>query len=219
MTVLGNGLHEVACDEGALSVREATLSTLRRLGASEENKLIVQSNLANTYRALGRDEQALRLRREVYYGTLRLHGEEHRDSLREANNYAVDLCDLQRHAEAKSLLRKQLPVARRVLGDDDISTLRMRMTYGRALYKDDGATLDDLREAVTTLEEIERTARRVFGGTHPLTRKIEDRLRESRFALESGAHEKKDAQLRLLRARSYLPYAAAALAAAAYLVM
>ena len=44
------------------------------------------------------------------------------------------------------------------------------------LYKDDGATLDDLREAVTTLEETDRTARRVFGGAHPLTVDIEDSL-------------------------------------------
>ena len=37
------------------------------------------------------------------------------------------------------------------------------------VYKDPGATLDDLREAVTTLEESERIARRVLGGAHPLT--------------------------------------------------
>ena len=33
-----------------------------------------------------------------------------------------------------------------------------------ALYQDPRATLDDLREAVTTLEDTERIARRVFGG-------------------------------------------------------
>ena len=37
-------------------------------------------------------------------------------------------------------------------------------TFAKALYKDDkAATLDDLRDAVTTLEEMERTARRVLG--------------------------------------------------------
>ena len=46
----------------------------------------------------------------------------------------------------------------------------MRWIYAQALYKDDGATLDDLREAVTTLEEIERTARRVLGSAHPSQR-------------------------------------------------
>ena len=44
-------------------------------------------------------------------------------------------------------------------------------------------TLDDLREAVTTLEETERTARRVFGGAHPLTQEIEHHLRDARAAL------------------------------------
>ena len=38
-------------------------------------------------------------------------------------------------------------------------------------------TLEDLREAVTTLEETQRIARRVFGGAHPLTEGIEDSLR------------------------------------------
>ena len=46
-----------------------------------------------------------------------------------------------------------------------------------ALYRDDAATLDDLREAATMLEELERTARRVFGGEHPLTSDIEISLR------------------------------------------
>ena len=52
-----------------------------------------------------------------------------------------------------------------------------------ALYKADSAPLDDLREAVTTLEETERTARRVFGGAHPLTTGIEGELRNARAAL------------------------------------
>ena len=47
------------------------------------------------------------------------------------------------------------------------------------------ATLDDLREAVTTLEEIGRTARRVFGGAHPLTTGIEDALGKSRAKLRA----------------------------------
>ena len=52
-----------------------------------------------------------------------------------------------------------------------------------AIYRDAGATLDDLREAVTTLEKSERTARRVHGGAHPLTVDIEDELRDARAAL------------------------------------
>ena len=41
---------------------------------------------------------------------------------------------------------------------------------------DPGATLDDLREAATTLEDAERIARRVFGGTNPITTGIERSL-------------------------------------------
>ena len=49
-----------------------------------------------------------------------------------------------------------------------------------SLYDDPDATLDDLREAVTTLEDSQRIARRVFGGAHPLTMGIEDSLQEAR---------------------------------------
>ena len=61
----------------------------------------------------------------------------------------------------------------------------MKLGDGMALYKDPGATLDDLREAVTTLEEMERTARRVLGGAHPMTAGIELHLRDARAALST----------------------------------
>ena len=49
MTVLGNGLYAAKNYVDTLSVREADLSMRRRLGASEEDLLVVQSNLAITY--------------------------------------------------------------------------------------------------------------------------------------------------------------------------
>jgi hypothetical protein len=76
-----------------------------------------------------------------------------------------------------------MPVARRVLGESDEITLVMRRVYAIALYEDASATLDDLREAVTTFEDLERTARRVLGGAHPLTVYIEDDLQATRAAL------------------------------------
>ena len=54
-----------------------------------------------------------------------------------------------------------------------------------ALCRDADATLDDLREAVTTLEDVERTARRVFGGAHPTTTEIEKSLQNARAALRA----------------------------------
>ena len=64
-------------------------------------------------------------------------------------------------------------------------TLTMRWIYAEALYKDPGATLDDLREAVTTLEDAKRIARRVLGSAHPTTAGIEKSLREARAALRA----------------------------------
>ena len=62
----------------------------------------------------------------------------------------------------------------------------MRWTYAEALYKDGDATLDDLRQSVTALENTEQTARRVLGGTHPITLGIGFSLREARAAGHSS---------------------------------
>ena len=59
----------------------------------------------------------------------------------------------------------------------------MRLKYARALHEDDGATLDDLSEAVTSIADTERIARRVLGGAHPLTTGIERQLGLARAAL------------------------------------
>ena len=190
MTWLANGLASAGHMEDALSVREADLSVLRRLGGSPHNMLIVQGNIANTYDALGRHQDSMRMTQEVYSGWLKLHGEEHENTLMGAHNYAASLIQLRRFEEAKALHRKMIPVARRVLGAFHKHTLGMSLNYARALYRADGAKLDDLREAVTTLEEIKRTARRVLGGAHPLVLALEGSMRLSREALharESGA--------------------------------
>ena len=52
-----------------------------------------------------------------------------------------------------------------------------------ALYCDPGATLDNLREALTTLEEVAPIARRVLGGANPTTVDIEFNLRAARTEL------------------------------------
>ena len=110
-------------------------------------------------------------------------GEEDEKTLRAAYNYANALVSLKRFEEAKALFCKTIPVARRVLGENDQTTLRMKWNYAMALYNDSDATLDDLREAVTTLEDLERTTRRVFGSAHPVAGAIGNFLRDARVAL------------------------------------
>ena len=113
------------------------------------------------------------------------HDVERMRTLIAADNYALSLLGLRRFEEAKSLMRKTLPVARRVLGESHDLTIRVVRSYARALYEDGDATLDDLREAVETLAETERTARRVLGGAHPVTEEIEDDFQNARAALRA----------------------------------
>ena len=82
-------------------------------------------------------------------------------------------------------MRKKVPLARRVLGEGHEITLKMRWIYAQSFYMNDSATLDDLRKAVTTLEDTERTARRVLGGAHPITVDIGLTLQRARAGLRA----------------------------------
>ena len=124
-------------------------------------------------------------RREIRAASSRVDTASPRSSSVAPASYAATLTDLRRFEEAKSLLRKTIPVARRVFGESNDLTLKLRWSYGGALCEDAGATLDDLREAATTLEETERIARRVMGGLHPTTTGIENALQEARAALRA----------------------------------
>ena len=62
---------------------------------------------------------------------------------------------------------------------------KLRWSYASALCADAAATLDDLREGVTSLEVTERTARRVLGGAHPVTDGVEETLRNARRLLRA----------------------------------
>jgi hypothetical protein len=184
MGLLGNGLHDADHDADALSVFEAQLSMLRRLGESDDAIFPVRCCLLRMYRKLDRNVP-FSLQRDVYLGWLKIYGEEHRESLGEACSYAVLLSSLKRFEEARAVLRKAIPVAQRVLGDGDEMTIGMRGNYARSLYRDPNATLDDIREAVTILEEIAPTARRSLDGAHSLLSNILKSLRYARAALRA----------------------------------
>ena len=141
------------------------------------------------------------MRQEIYSSHLKLNGKEHHDTLREAENYASSLLSLQHYEEARSLLHRMIPVARRVLDASHDTMIRMSRSYAKALYKDPGATLDDLNEAVTTLEETARTARRVMGGSHPLAVAIEKSLLRSRAKLRARGGSFQRASEEKLRTR------------------
>ena len=104
-----------------------------------------------------------------------------------ATNYANTLVEMQRFKEARKLMRKTIPVARRVVGESHEVTLKIRWIYGQALHKDPVATLDDLREAVTTLESVANSWKQVFGQAHPETPKVQGALEMARKTLARAA--------------------------------
>jgi hypothetical protein len=177
-----------------------------------------------------RCKENLRLQRAVYLECLKSRGEGHRETVLEASEYANYLIALKRYKEVKELLRRTLPAAEHVLGKDhergcreDVYNggfgilLKMHWLYAEALYKDAGATLDDLREAVATLEILERDARIVLGdNARRFVEDIESSLRDARAALRrrGGGPLRLAAQRAQTEARSYLPYAVERQAAA-----
>ena len=177
MNMLGDGLFKADHHEDALSVYEAQLSMLRRLGGpgSERSILITQGNLATIYRELGLHEKALRLRRDVCFGFLKLNGEDHRDTLIAANNYAMNLLDLRRFKEAKRVLRKVIPVALRVLGAEHNLTLSLREDLCRATLCGDSSA-NERRDALKMLEDTLGVMRRVLGPQHPTTQRVQQCL-------------------------------------------
>ena len=121
---------------------------------------------------------------------MKLNGEDEGTTLLAASNYASSLVssnfdNQERFEEARSVLRKMVPVARRVLGEGHGTTLGLRANYCQALYRGEIATLDDIREAVTILEDLAPFARRVLGGAYPLAMSIETTLRDARAALHA----------------------------------
>ena len=78
----------------------------------------------------------------------------------------------------------------------------MRWCYATVLYKDPAATHGDLREATTTLEDVERTARRVLSSAHPITVGVERSLQIARAAIrEREASSGMATRTRAARAR------------------
>ena len=154
--------------------------------AQRKNTSSPQGNISNTYQMLGRIEDCLRMRRDVYSGCVKHHGEEQVDTLRAANNYAKSLIDTLRFTEAKNLLRKKRPVARRSLGENDETTLRMSWYYAVALYMDPAARRGPARPRRRSRRIIARGALARTLGQRELTRPGKTRFFNARENAAAG---------------------------------
>ena len=99
------------------------------------------------------------------------------------SNYARFLKKHEEYDKAKSLHRRTIPMARRALGDSNDITLRMRWLYANCLCDYKNATLDDLVEAVETLEAVAKLWKRVKGERHPETPAVLEALKVAREKL------------------------------------
>ena len=130
----------------------------------------MQGNLANSYAALGRIEQALSINREVYARRSALYGKCHESTLGTAGNLASALVDdLEQFDEAKVFLRDRIPEASRVLGNDHSITFRLQRMYAQSLYQNYRASREDVTVAIATLEDLDRRQTRIYGAAHPQT--------------------------------------------------
>ena len=162
--------------EDKVRILEAQIATETRLGAPELNILIAKNNIANCYDRLGRREDVLQLRREVYARSVAI-GSPDALSFSYALSLSMALVEANYSAEAKHFLCEQLPKARRALGAEDQAFIKLRRTYARCLCDADGATRDDVVEATTILEELSRMTRRLFGPSHSFTEDNDNYLR------------------------------------------
>ena len=113
-----------------------------------------------------------------------MRGHQQEDTLIGALGIASTLGNLGRYGEIKSFLPKNISAARSSLGVENSTTLQLTNAYARALA-DGGASLHDLREAVTTFEDIKETSNRVLGMDHPLSCEIQGNLERAR---KKGRH-------------------------------
>ena len=137
--------------------------------------MLTKINIANTYTLLDREDSAIGLYREGYAGFKRLYGPSHTRTIDAVQNLVNALGKSGQVAEAKALLREQIPSMRK-LGPDHRSTICLRLILAKCLDNNQNATQDDRNETLAILEDVEPRARRVFGSGHPLAKDARDTL-------------------------------------------
>jgi len=61
--------------------------------------------------------------------------------------------------------------------------VRMRLLYAMCLFEDDAASRDDVADAISQLEELLRTAHRIYGPANPLVKNVKETLEFARERL------------------------------------
>ena len=125
---------------------------------------------------VGRHDEALRLRRDLYARSSTLYGNASDKTLLRAANLASSLIEARAFDEATPFLRQQVPVANQALGLDHVRALTLASLLSFALRNNPDATRDDLRESESIAVNVLQRQRRVLGPAHPKTKASERTL-------------------------------------------
>ena len=201
--LVGDSLRKSRPEE-ALRVLKAHLASRRRyFWHNEEGILIAQSNLALCLNDdLGRHDEALVIRREVFARRLATCGVSDEWTINSGYNLSSSLRKVGLQEEARTLVCDQLlPVARRSLGPDHDTTIRLNHSLAATIMRSPECTRndlcfesthdpltcpytgDDLLEAETIMQDVVRRRRRVLGPAHPETLHAEKVLSRARAKL------------------------------------
>jgi serine/threonine protein kinase len=110
-------------DVAAAQYEAARAHYTKHRGPDHPDTLASCNNLANSYAALGRRAEALKLRQDTLARRQAVLGADHPDTLASMHNLATSYSDLGRHAEALPLREQILELRRARLGPDDPETL------------------------------------------------------------------------------------------------
>ena len=174
MTALGTGLYMTFSYADALTAFEGDLAMMQRIRAPEFMMQSQKTNVANCYDYLGRKDEALVIRREIYAWRRINLGFSNDLTQTAALNVSHSLIESGRIPEAKSICYEvigALPPDKLI----SFNMLRLRQKLAWAEF-DDG----NLREAQAMYEDLERSTLRVLGPAHPLTQGVKTYLKVTR---------------------------------------
>ena len=131
-------------------------------------------------------QKAISIYRDVYGRYRALNGDAYPETINVALNFGRALYKDGDFSELKEVLRALLSV-QDVQG---LHGLQLRWLYANALRNAENATLDDLVEAVETLDDVSQKWRRMLGPQHPDYPAVENALNRTRQALAQARASK-----------------------------
>jgi serine/threonine protein kinase/tetratricopeptide (TPR) repeat protein len=193
-TLLQIGRSDLAIPQ-YLRVREIYTA---KLGPDHYDTIMSMNNLANSYHAAGRIQEALKLHEKALQLLKAKLGPEHPDTLTSMNNLAASYAAAGRSQDAHKLIEETLRLVRVKLGDDHRLTLTIMYNLAHAY-----AAAGRSQEALKLREETLRLRKAKLGDDHPQTLSSMDALADSYAAAgrRQEALKLREETLRLRKAK------------------